>query len=108
ADENGTVFFPPMADEFKEFLKYMNTMYEEGLLDSMFSTRTSEEWTTLINTDKVGLVQGWVSNLATFNQNEGQEWVAMTVPTGPSGESFSVSVPTITGKNFITKDCENP
>lgn len=108
ADENGRVFFPPMADEYKEFLKYMNVMYSEGLLDSMFSTRTSEERTTLINTDKVGLVQGWVTNLPTYNQNEGQEWIAIPVPVGPDGKSFSVSVPTITGKNFITKDCENP
>ena len=86
----------------------MNVMYSEGLLDSMFSTRTNEEWTTLINTDKVGFVQGWVTNLPTLNQNEGQLWIPMNVPKGPEGKSFSVSVPTITGKNFITKDCKNP
>lgn len=108
ADENGKVVYPPIEDSYKEFLKYMNTMYTEGLLDSMFSTRSNDEWKTLINTDKVGLVQGWVTNLPTFNANEGQEWIPITVPTGPDGTSFSVSVPTITGKNFITKDCENP
>lgn len=108
ADENGKVFYPPMSDNYKEYLKYMNGMYSEGLLDAMFSTRTGEEKTTLINTDKTGLVQGWVTNLPTYNANEGQEWIAINVPTGPNGKSFSVSVPTITGKNFITKDCENP
>ena len=108
ADADGKVIYPPMEDSYKEFLKFMNVMYSEGLLDSMFSTRTNEEWTTLINTDKVGFVQGWVTNLPTLNQNEGQLWIPMNVPKGPEGKSFSVSVPTITGKNFITKDCKNP
>lgn len=108
ADADGNVVYPPIEDSYKDFLKYMNTMYSEGLLDSMFSTRSSEDWNTLINTNKVGLVQGWVTNLPTFNANEGQEWIALTVPAGPNGTSFSVSVPTITGKNFITKDCKNP
>ncbi len=108
ADPDGKVVYPPIEDSYKDFLKYMNTMYSEGLLDSMFSTRSSEDWNTLINTDKVGMVQGWVTNLPTFNANEGQEWIAINVPAGPDGTSFSVSVPTITGKNFITKDCKNP
>lgn len=107
-DESGKVFCPAIGDNYKEFLKYMHGLYKEGLLDSMFANRTDEEWRTLISTNKVGFIQGWINSLSLYNQNKGEEWIPISVPTGPSGESFSVSVPKLAAPAFITKDCKNP
>lgn len=107
-DSNDKVVFPPMEDSWKEFLQFMKTMYDEKLMDQMFATRTNEDWRSLVNTDKVGFIQGWVSNAATFNKNDGQEWVPIMVPQAPGHTAFSVASPAIAGKNFITKDCKDP
>lgn len=42
--DDGQVFFTRGTDNYKEMLKYVNTLYEEGLLDPEFFTQTSDQF----------------------------------------------------------------
>ena len=35
--------YAPATEEYKEFLKYANKLYSEGLLDPEFSTQTAQQ-----------------------------------------------------------------
>ncbi len=41
-DDEGKVVYAPATEEYKEFLKYANKLYSEGLLDPEFSTQTAQ------------------------------------------------------------------
>ncbi|MCI8886745.1 MAG: extracellular solute-binding protein [Hungatella sp.] len=42
-DDAGKVIYVPEQDNYKEFLKYMNKLYTEGLLDSEYFTQTADQ-----------------------------------------------------------------
>ena len=41
---DGVVQYNPAQPVFKEFLKYMNKLYTEGLLDSAYFTQTDDQY----------------------------------------------------------------
>lgn len=54
-DEDGKVFFSPITDNYKEYLKFANKLYAEGLLDSEVYTQTVPQWTAKGNDNKLGV-----------------------------------------------------
>jgi len=45
--EDGKAFLHDVTDNYREYLKFMNKLYEEGLLDSECFVRTADEFRTL-------------------------------------------------------------
>lgn len=43
-DENGQVQYVPVQPNYKEFLKFMNKLYTEGLIDSTYFTQTKDQF----------------------------------------------------------------
>lgn len=65
--ENGTVKYGPLDDEYKEYLTMLNQWYQEGLLDTDFPTRVSEGYSPddEVNlNDKVGAFIDWATRLS--------------------------------------------
>ena len=60
ADENGKVKLANISDNYKEFLKFMHKLYEEGLMEQEAFTITGEEVTTKEQGDVYGSF-GWGS-----------------------------------------------
>ena len=54
ADENGKVKLANISDNYKEFLKFMHKLYEEGLMEQEAFTITGEEVTTKEQGDVYG------------------------------------------------------
>ncbi|OON93408.1 MAG: hypothetical protein ATN31_06295 [Candidatus Epulonipiscioides saccharophilum] len=42
-DENGTVYYAKATNEWKEFLKYMNRLYEAGVIDPLMLSQTDDQ-----------------------------------------------------------------
>ncbi|MBQ2977985.1 MAG: extracellular solute-binding protein [Clostridia bacterium] len=63
ADENGKVYLYETTENWKEYLTFMNKLYEEGLLDNEAFTMTTAEFRAKASADQVGFFGDW-SNLA--------------------------------------------
>lgn len=50
--------YAPATEEYKEFLKYANKLYSEGLLDPEFSTQTAQQWQAKVKADQCGIYSG--------------------------------------------------
>ena len=61
---DGSIFFAETSENYKAFLKYMNKLFAEGLLDNQLYTATKEEQLEKMKADKVGF-SGNMSSLAT-------------------------------------------
>lgn len=64
SDEDGNIFFTETSENYKAFLKYMNKLFEEGLLDSQLYTATKEEQLEKFKNDLIGF-GGNVASMAT-------------------------------------------
>lgn len=53
--KDGKVIFSPMTENYREYLKFANRLYEEGLLDSEVYTQTVAQWTAKGKDNKVGI-----------------------------------------------------
>lgn len=53
--KDGKVVFGPMEPNFKEYLKEMNFLYNEGLIDKSYFTQTMSEYKAKSSMGKVGL-----------------------------------------------------
>lgn len=54
-DENGKVVLGDITENYKDFLKYMNKLYSEGLINEDAFVLTAAELKTLVSDDKVGI-----------------------------------------------------
>ena len=55
-DENGKVYLAETTEGWKEYVKYMNRLYTEGLLDSKIFTQTTEEYNAKMSTGVIGVM----------------------------------------------------
>lgn len=55
ADSNGTVYCVHTSDAYKEYLKYMNKLYSEGLLDNEIFIQTEEQLTAKAQKNIIGV-----------------------------------------------------
>ncbi len=59
ADENGKVQLMDISDEYREYLRYMNKLYEEGLLDNESFIQTNDELGDKMTNGKAVFVNSW-------------------------------------------------
>lgn len=112
-DENGSIRYAKVTDEWKEGLKYMNRLFEEGLLDSLALTQTGPELQKIGSNPGDTLIGACAGgSIPPFTpigeNNRWQEYVTVPPLEGPDGFRQAVSDPSY-GKSglVITSECEN-
>jgi len=112
--EDGVVKASYVQPEFKEALKYMHSLYEEGLIDPAAFTQTSDELKqTCENPDEnlVGAAQAWYfGSLGSLEGERHKVFDELYPVTGPTGLAYTSYSPYrhSTGQYVITNKCDNP
>ena len=52
---DGELFAPWISENWKDLMKYMNTLYAEGLIDPNYVVRTSDEFKQMVKEERVGI-----------------------------------------------------
>ncbi|MGI5857333.1 MAG: extracellular solute-binding protein [Candidatus Merdivicinus sp.] len=78
-DENGTVSYSPLSEQFEHFITYMNALYTEQLLDNECYTQTTEQATAKLKNNQAGFVT-WGTGLTAENFESGELEVGLLAP----------------------------
>lgn len=112
-DKNGNPVFVPVQDNYIEAIKWMNEMYQKGVLDPEFFTQEESMATAKKQAEggsQVGLITGWTAD-AQAGLNAGQ-FTALEAVEGYDGGHYvenSQNYLDISDKELlITTSCENP
>lgn len=117
--DNGIVTFSPVQDNYKEGLKYLHSLYEEGLLNPESFT---QDRVNQVNVNEGGeeavigafLAQrpGYAADLTTMpNSKRWEQYQPLAPLEGPSGSAVAAWNPYVmyqTGMTFITSACKEP
>lgn len=83
-DDNGKVKYGPMEDGYYEFLKLMNTWYEDGLLDKNISTVDAKSIDTNMLNDRLGATAmgaaGGIGKWMNMKKGQDEEFELVGVP----------------------------
>ena len=113
--DDGKIYAPYIADEFRQALIYMNKLAKEGLYSDLSFTVTSNVefknlYTPTSGTSVVGVIVGHPSTRTNTNSAVLDEYVALAPLSDATGKGgyIVVSEDIVSLDSFITKDCENP
>ena len=106
-------YFIPMADNYKEAVKWAHDLYERGALDPEHFTQGADTVRAKIqNTEagpKTGITFGWTADSELLGN--AVDYVVVPAIAGPDGNRYVESDPTYLnyGKNelVVTKNCKN-
>ncbi|MFC3343314.1 extracellular solute-binding protein [Paenibacillus abyssi] len=89
-ERDGRLVYSDILPETKEALAYLNTLYEEGLLDPEFPINRNKSLEQKIVSGKVGLYSAtWYDTRGPIALNKSRdpnaEWIPLAYPTGPKG-----------------------
>lgn len=114
-DETGeTVMAPFMTEEWRDALRYLNSLYQEGLIDPSVFTNDSTQFKATLNneTNIVGLTTAgsYSSNWTDCDNNANFLEMDMIAPfSGPEGVCYTPYTEYASNPAFfITSNCENP
>lgn len=72
-EKDGTVYLAETSENYKAYLKFMNKLYEEGLLDPNFFTSTSEVHKQQVIDNQVGVFGAWAPFVTTNSTISGDK-----------------------------------
>ena len=106
-------YFIPMADNYKEAVKWAHDLYERGALDPEHFTQNADTVRAKIqNTEagpKTGIIFGWTADSELLGN--ASHYVVVPAIAGPDGNRYVESDPTYLnyGKNelVVTKNCKD-
>jgi putative aldouronate transport system substrate-binding protein len=113
-DENGTVWAPYVTEEWRDGLRWINKLYNEGLIDPAGFTQIREDLQTLVETPDKDLVgaftAGWFGVFTSLEGEAMKRWDALPPLKGPDGFQSTGYYPYSfsNGQFAITDVCENP
>lgn len=97
------------TDEYKNFLKYLNRLYSEELLDNSIFTITINQWLNSAKMDRIGIFAN--TNLATLPLDKTNNFIAVEEALeGPEGYKMWAPIRAnfhSTGAAFIPSTCKN-
>lgn len=70
ADDSGKVYLAEATDNWKEYVKYMNRLYSDGLLDQDCFIQTKDEFDAKIKSDSVGMFANWNTLLSVLGASD--------------------------------------
>lgn len=105
--EDGTVSFSYTCEAWKEGIKYIKSLIDEGLIAKESLTQDRTQWINMINSCPIfGLCYIAPSDLMDERKNVFESIEPMT---GPQGVKFARYRPTTpAGGMVVTADCQNP
>jgi len=85
--ENGKAVFTADKEEYKEAIKFFNTMYEEGLMDPEIFTQDSKQMIAKGNseTNIIGSMSVWRDFQIVGKERAAQDYIAIEPLKGPDG-----------------------
>jgi len=111
---DGKVRFTAIQPEWREGLRYLRTLYDDGTLTESTFTATPEELLALGNQGRIGMArayyQGMITDLSDKPGDTWTKWVPLPPVKGPAGVQKSCwSDNLLTGiPLLITNKCTNP
>lgn len=89
--EDDVVKFGYLLPEGKEFLTWLNRIYEEGLLDPDFASMNLDQYRARVESNKVGATVHFLDQLDNFQKSMQEElpdveWITVVPPKGPNGQ----------------------
>ena len=78
-DENGNVYFLANTENYKEYLKYFNRLYEEGLLDSETFTQNQQQ-VLAKGTNEVPIIGSSAASNAMLVVGDDRAWDMLATP----------------------------
>lgn len=112
--ENGELSAPFVTDEFREGMRFIRRLVEEGLLLDLSFSQSDQEVKSILQAPEdqdslVGVVVGHPSPLFGADVPRVMEYVGIPSLKGPDGVEWApFSYQSGTYNIFITSDCENP
>jgi putative aldouronate transport system substrate-binding protein len=111
--ENDKIFFAPLDDRYKEYLKFMRKLYVEKLLDNESFIQDDNQLNAKGKANLVGVTGGW--NAIAYQYSEGSDYDKIkgtSIPALTSEFSPNATYPLFpyirTGRFAITKACKYP
>ncbi len=103
--KDGEVVYAPALPEFKEYLAFLNKLWNENLLDHDFATQTQQQFLAKGKSGKVG-----VANMSPTALDEGPKYVSLKPLTSEWNSTPVVRTvnPITTGSAVITDNCKYP
>ena len=110
---DGKYIYVPMQENCREYLKYMNMLWEENLLDHEIFTQTSDQYTAKCKSYTVGLLTNGTANQL-FSEHEKKIAFSLLGPLTsefnqePCWPSAQCEALAKVASFCITSKCENP
>lgn len=109
--EDGVVSAAYTTEEWKESLKFLKKMFDEGLIAPESLTMTDDQYDTLYYSE-TPMVFSFVQaspGMVTSETREGDEYTAIDTLTGPNGVNYASYTPSVANTTMVvTANCENP
>ncbi|MCR4955066.1 MAG: extracellular solute-binding protein [Lachnospiraceae bacterium] len=111
--DDGTYTLTANHPRYKDFLKQVRMLYEEGLLDPDFENRNGDEMAKAMNENKVGTVFTWAERCRTSTEElnkKGEKdalWISTKPVKGPFGDQMLQERNMITNVWCITAQAYN-
>ncbi len=108
--DDGKMFYVPVQDNYKEYLKYMNKLYTEKLLDQEFFTQTEDQFCVK---DTQGLLGAYCYTASFKNHVEEEDFKRYDTIAPLTSQYNQVKMNraydiSVIGQLYVTEDCENP
>ncbi len=101
------------SDTYRDYLRFMNKLYKEGLLYAGWSSLSEDQLTTMIANDTVGYTMQWsyaVSYMFStpYEEYDGTEgiWHLQIPIKAPNGNQFYSGVTSMGSAYGITRECD--
>lgn len=113
-DANGQLYYVKASPEFKEYLKYMNKLYSEGLLDELVFSQGKDELLKLGSNPEISILGATgggsasvIANIA--DKDRWTQYIALPPLEGPEGVISAAHTPNYgMSSMIITNKCQNP
>ena len=110
-DENSGVWkYSDTEESYREMLDYVKKLYDEGLLDSEFATRTQADWTSLMTgKNKSFVTLDWIGRMDMFKEQMKSEIpeydLRFANPVGPTQQM--TELPQLCWARYVKKSDED-
>lgn len=111
--KDGEVYFVAATEEYKNFIKWLNELYNEGLLDETGFSQSGDQYTAKLTSDPpvVGVASAWEigDNFATYDAYNHYAYLdPMTGLNGLEPTPYCSPYDTDPGRWAVTKACPYP
>jgi len=116
-DDEGNVFCAYITDEYKDYLTWVNNLYNEGLLNAEFLSANYDMQAAAFAENRIGAMMHFVSNVTGYSTSINPEWdfykdepIIQIIAL----ERLDNGEPVVYGRGYlgayfgITTACENP